>query len=254
MKVQLFQSELSWENPQLNLDAFQTLFDKQTPADLILLPEMFTTGFSMRPEALSSLNNGVLEWVIENAQKRNVAICGSLICEEDGHFYNRLFFVKPDGTYQHYDKRHLFTMGQEPDHYTAGRQRIIIEYKGWKILPLICYDLRFPVFSRNDCDYDLLLYVANWPEKRAHHWSQLLVARAIENQAYVLGCNRVGADGNGIAHSGDSAIIDYKGDCLSALHQEAGIVEAELSLSEVREARSKFPVLGDRDDFSSDWK
>ncbi|MBI1221797.1 MAG: amidohydrolase [Bacteroidetes bacterium] len=254
MKVQLFQTNLTWENPELNLHTFQTLFDKQTPADLILLPEMFTTGFSMNPEKLASRNTTVLTWMIEMAKKYGFAVCGSIIVEDNGQFFNRLYFVEANGGVHQYDKRHLFTMGQEPEHYSPGKERVIIHYKGWKILPLICYDLRFPVFSRNDCDYDLLLYVANWPEKRSFHWSQLLLARAIENQSFVLGCNRTGADGNGIMHSGDSAIIDYKGQMISSLHQAEGIVQAELNLDELHEARSKFPVLKDRDLFSSDWK
>ncbi len=148
----------------------------------------------------------------------------------------------------------MFTLGQEPDHYTAGRERLIIKYLGWKILPLVCYDLRFPVFSRNDVGYDLLLYVANWPEVRSTHWRTLLQARAMENQAYVLGCNRVGMDGNGINHRGDSAVIDFRGEVMAECSHEGKILEETLSYSELQEAREKFPVLGDADDFSADWK
>ncbi|MDX5321923.1 MAG: amidohydrolase [Bacteroidota bacterium] len=254
MKIQILQSELIWEDPKANLLAFERLLATLTPADLILLPEMFTTGFSMQPKIYADRNGDTLSWMKDRAAQHNKALCGSVMVEEEGRFVNRLYFVKPDGSHVQYDKRHLFTMGKEPEHYSAGTERVLVEYKGWKILPLICYDLRFPVFSRNDMDYDALIYVANWPEKRSHHWSKLLEARAIENQAYVAGCNRVGRDGTGIDYSGDSAIIDFKGDRMNDLHQETGVLEAVWSKEALQEARSKFPVLADRDTFSADWK
>lgn len=254
ISIQLIQSSLIWESVDENLQAFERELDTLGDADLVLLPEMFTTGFSMRPEKLAADNLEALPWMLKMASKYQKAICGSVLIEEEGHYFNRLYFVEPSGKIHHYDKRHLFTMGEEPKHYTAGTERIIIDYLGWKILPLVCYDLRFPVFSRNDVGYDLLLYVANWPEKRAYHWKALLLARAIENQCYVAACNRVGQDGNGAAHNGDSYLIDFKGEILSALSQDAGIIEGECDQDLLAEAREKFPVLPDADSFSADWK
>ena len=236
-KVQIIQSSLIWEDIEAHL-----------------LPEMFSTGFSMNPDKTADENEKVLNWMKSMSALHQKALCGSVVVRDSGHHYNRLYFVQPNGEYQQYDKRHLFTMGDEPNHYTAGKHRIVIDYMGWKILPLVCYDLRFPVYSRNDIGYDVLLYVANWPEKRAHHWKALLLARAIENQCYVAACNRVGEDGNGVGHSGDSTIINFRGDTLSSLSETAGILEAELDYDKLLEARSKFPVLPDADSFSADWK
>lgn len=254
LKVQVFQQELVWEDVDANLLAFERALMDSSSADLALLPEMFSTGFSMRPEQMADGTGKVLNWMIAQSQKHSRALCGSTMVEQGGLFYNRLYFVKPNGEYQQYDKRHLFTMGEEPAHFTAGKERILIDYLGWKILPLICYDLRFPVFSRNDIGYDILIYVANWPEKRAHHWNSLLQARAIENQSYVLACNRIGLDGHVNSHSGDSSIIDYKGEILAKGANETVVLEAVISHSELTEAREKFPVLADADSFSADWK
>jgi len=254
IRVQIIQSSLKWEDSEANLFSFEERLLELGPGDLVLLPEMFSTGFSMNPEKTADENEHVLNWMKSMAALHKKALCGSVVVRDAGLHFNRLYFVQPNGDYQHYDKRHLFTMGDEPNHYTAGKERIVIEYLGWKILPLVCYDLRFPVFSRNDIGYDLLLYVANWPEKRAHHWKSLLLARAIENQCYVAACNRVGEDGNGVGHSGDSCLINFKGDILSSLAIDSGILEADLDYDMLLEARSKFPVLPDADSFSADWK
>lgn len=252
--VQILQSDLIWEDETANLNAFAKQIRVLPEGDLVLLPEMFASGFSMRPEILADAEESIVTWMQAMAIETGKAICGSAMVRDQGAHFNRLYFVQPDGVYEYYDKRHLFTLGNEPSFYHAGNKRVIITYLGWKILPLICYDLRFPVFSRNDMGYDLLIYVANWPEKRAHHWSCLLQARAIENQCYVAACNRVGEDGNGINHSGDSCVIDFKGDYLAQYAQKQGLVQAELFYQELLDAREKFPVLNDADDFSADWK
>ncbi len=254
IRVQIIQVSLIWEELEVNLTSFEKRLSDLGDADLVLLPEMFATGFSMNPDKTADANERVLTWMKNMARLHQKAICGSVVVREHGVHYNRLYFVQPDAIYYQYDKRHLFTMGDETNHYAAGKERIIIDYLGWKILPLVCYDLRFPVFSRNDIGYDLLLYVANWPEKRAHHWKTLLLARAIENQCFVAACNRVGEDGNGIGHSGDSCIINFKGELISSLTNDEGKLEAEINYKELLDARAKFPVLPDADSFTSDWK
>ncbi|MCC6837611.1 MAG: amidohydrolase, partial [Bacteroidia bacterium] len=219
LKITIIQSALYWENIDWNLEQFAKKIDSiKEQTDLIILPEMFTTGFTMQPELLAEGMNGkALAWMKVHAQKKQCVITGSFVCEENGNYYNRLVWMRADGSYATYDKRHLFTMANEDKHYTAGSKKIIEEIKGWKICPLICYDLRFPVWARNKNDnrYDLLIYVANWPERRNHPWKTLLLARSIENQCYVAGVNRVGNDGNEIYHSGDSAVINFKGEILS---------------------------------------
>lgn len=252
LKVSVIQFNIFWENPEQNRKYLDETL-KNENADLIILPEMWSTGFSMKPENCGSQDESLV-WMQNKAKEKSMALCGSLImANEEGEFVNRLFFVFPDGQYEYYDKRHLFTMGDEPNHYSPGKSRLILEYKGWRICPLICYDLRFPVFARNNASYDLLLYVANWPAKRAEHWKALLKARAIENQSYVIGCNRVGEDANGIAHQGDSVVHDFKGDTAAFGTNQAQVLRATLSLAELKEGREKFPVLADRDSFSADW-
>jgi len=217
---------------------------------LAILPEMFTTGFSMQPQRWAEPNHGnTLQWLRRAATEHRIAITGSIIAEENGRYFNRLFFVFPDGSYQQYDKRHLFSMGGEPAHYTAGTQRLTVEYEGWRICPLICYDLRFPVWSRNSGEpYDLLLYVANFPLSRMRVWNTLLPARAIENQCYVAGVNRCGADNGGTAYGGRSQVVDFKGKRMArtAEHAEDTLI-AVLSLEELNAFRTKFPVLHDAD-------
>ena len=254
LSVAIIQSELVWENKAANLTHFEEKISQVGECDLIILPEMFSTGFSMRPEKLAEETESSLKWIRKLSDSSGAAICGSVMVFDNGQYFNRLLFVEPTGKFYHYDKRHLFTMGSESKQYSAGKDRLIINYLGWKILPLVCYDLRFPVFSRNDCNYDLLLYVANWPARRAHHWKSLLLARAIENQCYVAACNRVGIDGNGVEHSGDSMMIDCWGNVLQHAENKSTILKASFSSAELTVTREKFPVLNDSDDFEADWK
>lgn len=254
LTVTLIQSSLYWENIEKNLQMFtQKISAVSEKTDLIILPEMFTTGFSMQPEKLAEgIHGDTLKWMKDTANKKQCVITGSFICSEQGNYYNRLIWMRPDGTHSVYDKRHLFSMASEDQHYTAGTTKIIEKIKEWKICPLICYDLRFPVWSRNTKEnmFDLLIYVANWPERRSHPWKTLLLARAIENQCYVAGINRVGNDGNEIYHSGDSAVINYKGEIISTIppHEEC-TQTITLKYDELRDFRKQFPVLNDADKF-----
>ncbi len=253
LKITIIQSNLDWENKEKNLELFSQKISAIAEAtDLIVLPEMFTTGFSMRPELFAEKTNGkTIDWMREKAKEKNCVITGSFICEENKNYFNRLVWMRADGTYSTYDKRHLFSMGDENNHYTAGKNKIIEEIKGWKICPLICYDLRFPVWSRNkNSAYDVLIYIANWPERRAHPWKTLLLARAIENQSYTVGVNRIGNDGNEIYHSGDSAVINAKGEIISKImpHEES-IETIILNYSELIEFRKTFSVMNDADNF-----
>lgn len=211
---------------------------------------MFTTGFSMDAASQAEKPEGeTVQWMRELAKQKNAAVCGSLIIEDDGAYYNRLFWVEPSGKLSSYNKRHLFQYAGEGDHYTAGTERIVVEYLGWRICPLICYDLRFPVWSRNRGDYDLLIYVANWPNKRRKHWNALLAARAIENQSYTVGVNVFGVDGNGHEYDGDSAIIGFDGQRLEHLNGQAGILSATIDKESQDRYRQKLPFLKDGDQF-----
>ncbi len=250
LKVTIIQPDIIWEDVNANLNQYSSLLSQVGETDLIVLPEMFTTGFSMESEKLKETMEGTsVRWMKETANAKNVAIIGSLIIEENGKVFNRAIWVSPDGKMQHYDKRHLFTMGQEHLHYSSGKEKLLVEYKGWRICPLICYDLRFPVWSRNAENYDLLIYVANWPAARSHVWKSLLVARAIENQSYCIGVNRSGIDGYGISYSGDSALIDAKGTA-AFLGEHPEIKTFEVDYHELHNFRKAFPVLNDRDKFS----
>jgi omega-amidase len=253
LKIATIQTTLEWENKETNLSVFDTLISplQDKNIDVIILPEMFTTGFSMRPEkfAEKEQDSNTLKWLQEKARETNAAICGSFMTEENEKYFNRLYWVQPDGVFFKYDKRHLFSLANEPEHYTAGKEKIIVTWRGWKICPLICYDLRFPVWSRNTENYDLLIYVANWPERRSHHWKSLLVARAIENQSYCIGVNRIGFDGNQIYHSGDSAIIDFEGNILYQKKHEKDVFIVSISLQNQMNFRAKFPFLNDKDIF-----
>jgi len=235
---------------EANLRFFDGLLATLTGRDLIVLPEMFTTGFAMEAAKSSLPEERVIAWLREKAAAADAMIGGSVAIQTDSGAVNRFLLVEPDGTVHRYDKRHLFRMADEHHHYLAGDRREIILFRGWRVLPQICYDLRFPVFSRNRNDYDLALYVANWPEARAAHWQALLLARAIENQAYVAGCNRVGTDANGHRYSGDSRIISPQGEVLAAgePHQPA-VLDAELSLTALQQYRERFPAWRDADDF-----
>jgi len=253
LNIAIIQADLAWENIEKNLFLFSEKIDFiDKDVDLIVLPEMFSTGFSMNAENLAEPPQGpAFRWMQEIAGKRNVAVTGSVIVKENNNYYNRLYFVFPDTTFKTYDKRHTFTLAREDQTYTAGNERLIIEYKGWKICPLICYDLRFPVWARNTVDYDLLIYVANWPETRIHAWDILLQARAIENMSYCIGVNRTGSDGNKHRYNGHSAIYDCLGKALFKNNQEAEFTQVlSLEKSHVSETREKLKFLQDRDSFS----
>ena len=253
LKTAILQVDLAWEDRQKNLRIFSEKIEEITEeVDLIVLPEMFSTGFSMNAEGLAENVNGpTVKWMQETAKKKNAAITGSIIIKEDGKFYNRLFFVYPNGTYKTYDKRHTFTLAKEDQTYTAGKDRLIVEYKGWKICPLICYDLRFPVWARNTRDYDLLIYVANWPETRIHAWDILLQARAIENMSYCIGVNRTGLDGNEYRYNGHTAVYDCLGKNLSPTDRHGEFTEiVSLNRTSLMEIRDKLKFLQDRDAFN----
>ena len=253
LQVCMVQSSLHWENPKANLEMFtKKLNEIQSEPDLIILPEMFTTGFSMRPKQFAQTMDGeVVRWLEHMASNKNCVITGSLIVSESGKYYNRLIWMRPDGTYSFYDKRHLFSLVGEENHYEPGNERLIVELNGFRIIPLICYDLRFPVWSRNDLNYDLAIYVANWPERRSFFWSQLLIARAIENQSFIIGVNRVGNDGNGISHTGDTVCLGPLGDeIIGAFPGKEELVFTTIKKDDLDTVRNKFRFLNDQDSFS----
>lgn len=257
LKVAFIQTTLKWEDSKGNLLNFNKIIESiKLDTDIILLPEMFNTGFSINPAACAETMNGsTVSWLRSKAKEKNSVICGTLLIAEDNAFYNRFIWMQPDGSYFTYDKHHLFRMSEEFRILASGRENITIYYKGWKIRPQICYDLRFPVWSRNrfrngEYEYDLLLYPANWPASRAHVFKTLLMARAIENQAWVIGVNRIGNDGFGNAHSGDSMIINPFGiPVVQLLPYQDEICYSELDYSMLSDLRQKFPVGLDWDDF-----
>ena len=252
LKIAGIQSDLIWENPLENRKQFSKMIENlEEDVDLIVLPEMFTTGFTMHPKNVSEKMNGdSISWMKKIAKERNVAITGSLVIEVDEKFYNRLVFVHPSQKIDIYDKRHLFTLAGEHKQYSAGNKQVIVNYKGWKICPFICYDLRFPVFSRNTTDYDLLIFMANWPSQRVNAWDVLLKARAIENMSFTIGVNRVGVDANDYNYSGSSTIVDFLGNNMAILSQnEKGIVTAVLNKKSQDETRKKLCFLNDKDEF-----
>ncbi len=246
------QSSLFWEDKKKNLAHFENIFTKLAkPFDIIVLPEMFSTGFTMHPKPLAeSMTGKTVEWMRKWACTLDAAICGSIIIKEGTFLYNRCIFVKPNGSLQYYDKKNTFTLAGEHKVFTAGKDKVIVAYKGWNIALFICYDLRFPVWSRNTEDYDIAIYVASWPKKRIHAWSTLLQARAIENMCYTIGVNRIGADGNGQVYNGCSAVIDPLGKTLSTIEAEKeysqGII---LTKSKLIETRKKLGFLDDRETF-----
>jgi omega-amidase len=246
----LVQCELAWENPQDNRDLLGEKIAKlQEATDLIVLPEMFTTGFSMNALENAETPGGTTEqWMRDLATANNCAITGSIAVKEGADVYNRMLFVTPDGV-DYYDKRHLFRMAGEDKRYKPGAKRVIVPWRGWRISLQVCYDLRFPVFARNIGDFDLQLYVANWPAKRSHHWRQLLAARAIENQACVIGVNRIGSDANGLDYSGDSLAIAADGEVLADLQNHDQATQLSLSAHTLENYRTKFPCHLDADDF-----
>jgi predicted amidohydrolase len=276
LTVTTIQADLQWEDKPANLRRLEEQIDGiGTPTELVILPEMFPTGFSMRPELFAERMDGpTLSWMRSVAARKKIILTGSLIIEEDGSYFNRLIWMLPTGQHGCYDKRHRFAYAGEDAHYTAGQKRLVASVKGWKVLLLVCYDLRFPVWSRQQpaepaealakagpspsaaetstqvgLEYDLIVYVANWPERRSHAWTTLLQARAIENQSYVVGVNRVGVDGNQIAHSGDSMIIDPLGEILYHASPTEEVFTLTLEKEQLTTIRERFPFWRDADHF-----
>lgn len=253
--VTLIQSDLHWEDPDANLQMFEKKINGlREKTEIIILPEMFSTGFSMQSGKLAeSMEGKTIQWMKHISAKKNVILTGSLILEEEEHCYNRLLWMLPNGDTGHYDKRHLFAFAGEDAHYERGNKKLIARVKGWKICPIVCYDLRFPVWIRQSPNeqkhYDVLICVANWPDSRIQAWSTLLQARAIENQCYVIGVNRTGKDGNGIAYSGHSMIIDPLGKILIDAGQEEAVVTYQLTKEKLEQTRTQFPFLKDADPF-----
>lgn len=246
MKICGLNMNIVWENPQENFDLIDRKF-RDVNAEVLLLPEMFSTGFSMNVEYIADHSNLVLQWMQNFAKNKKAAVAGSVSVFEHGRYYNRFYFVHPDGQFQYYDKRHLFSYSGENKIYTPGDERVIVDYKGFKILLQVCYDLRFPIFSRNKGDYDLAFYVANWPAERVEAWQILLKARAVENVCYVFGLNRIGKDGNNLSYTASSAAYFADGSEVSNI--EGDLVFLELSKTKLFDFRNKFGFLNDRDAF-----
>ena len=252
IKITLIQSDIVWEDIDTNLERIsKKILKVEDQPDIIVLPEMFATGFLMQPEKFAQTEDGtIVSRLGELSKQKNAVIVASVIIKDKGKYYNRLFWINPEGQYQTYNKKHLFSFAGEHEKYAAGDKDLIVNYKSWRIKLLICYDLRFPVWSRNRNDYDILIYIANWPNVRSFPWKTLLLARAIENLSYVVGVNRVGEDGNRIAHSGDSMIIDFKGEIICNTKPfEETIETCTLSYEDLIKFRTKFPALGDADEF-----
>ena len=251
MKIALFQTKLFWENPSINRTFIEEYFlNEDESFDLFVLPEMFTSGFTMNPCAVAETMEGeTMSWLKDLAKKKTCAITGSLVIKENDNFYNRMVFVYPSGEVEYYNKRHLFTLAGEEKVYTKGTEKVIINYNNWNICLQICYDLRFPVFVRNVENYDLLLYVANWPKPRINAWDTLLKARAIENMCYTIGVNRIGEDANHLEYPGHSKAYDYLGNTIVDCENELGVFQFEIDKTSQNEARQKFNFLNDKDDF-----
>lgn len=256
MKIAVIQTDIIWESPKDNYNNILELIRNLDKTDLIVLPEMFSTGFSMDSKRISEKNKGEsFSWMKKLAKDKNSSIVGSIATRDNNKYFNRLYYIKASGEYQFYDKRHLFRMANEHKHYSIGSERIIIRQKDFNICPLICYDLRFPVFSRNtfiksSFNYDCLIYIANWPKARVAAWTSLLKARAIENQAYVIGVNRVGTDGNGIEYNGRSRVFDFKGDRIDSFQDDTKQVQIiDINKEKLNAFRIKFPTHLDADEF-----
>lgn len=256
LTVTIIQTNLHWEDKAANLQMLEEKINGiQKKTELVVLPEMFSTGFSMKPELLAETMEGeTVQWMKRMAASKKIILTGSVIIEDGGNYYNRLIWMLPNGEYGIYDKRHRFGFAGEDNHFSAGSKRLIASVKGWKTNLLICYDLRFPVWARQQSqpegpEYDLLIYVANWPERRSHAWKTLLQARAIENQCYVIGANRTGNDGNEIHHSGDSMIVDPMGEVLYTKNKEEDIFTMTLEKTQLETVREKLPFLKDADGF-----
>jgi len=251
LRVVIIQTELVWQDAPANRQQLAAKIAACAGADLIVLPEMFSTGFSMQSDAIAEPEGDTLAWLKQQAALTGAALCGSVATRLGSDCVNRCYFVTPEGQVTAYDKKHLFRMAGEHQAYRAGTERVVVHYLGWRLLLQVCYDLRFPVFSRSRNDYDIALYVANWPAARAHAWRTLLQARAIENQAFVLGCNRVGTDGNAVTYSGDSLIVDYLGQPIADVPPaEEAVLYAELDYTKLLQYRQQFPAVLDADPFT----
>jgi len=252
LRITTIQTQLQWENPVANRHTFDSKLESlEGQTDVVILPEMFTTGFSMNAAQLAEdMSGNTMQWLAQHASQLDAVVTGSLIIREEGKHYNRLIWMRPDGSFDTYNKRHLFTMAKEHLTYTAGTKRLITGWRGWRVCPLVCYDLRFPVWSRNADEYDVLIYTANWPSMRAYAWRTLLHARAIENQAYTIGVNIVGKDGNDFPYSGNTMIIEPSG--ADILYHKADVEDVHtttLSYEHLQKVRHKLPFLADRDKF-----
>ena len=252
MKIAVFQTKLAWENPAVNRKFIEEYFlNEDEPFDLFILPEMFTSGFTMNPSAVAEPMDGeTMTWLKGLAKAKNCGITGSLVIKEDGNFYNRMVFIFPSGEVQFYNKRHLFTLAGEEKVYTKGTKKVIVNYNNWNICLQVCYDLRFPVFVRNVENYDLILYVANWPKPRINAWDSLLKARAIENMCYTIGVNRIGEDANQLEYPGHSQVIDFLGNNMLNCESDLGVFVCELDKVQQLATRQKLNFLNDKDDFS----
>jgi len=255
LKVTLVQADLLWHDAEGNRRKISHLLEPVAgKTDVVVLPEMFTTGFTMAPSKVGEPSDGLtFAWLRETAARLNAAVTGSIVVWDGGRYFNRLIWMQPDGNHYAYDKRHLFRMAREHEHYAAGGRRLVVTFRGWRVSPLVCYDLRFPVWSRNrigeELGYDLLIYVANWPERRRYAWQTLLQARAIENLSYCIGVNRVGQDGEGIVYTGDSAALDFLGQPMTSIAQEEVVTTVTLNGAALEEFRARFPAYMDADEF-----
>jgi len=254
LHLALIQADLAWQDPLANRAAFEPLLQQARGADLVVLPEMFTTGFSMQSAELAEPEGGpTTQWLLEQARLIDAVLAGSLIIQAaDGTYRNRFIWARPDGTLAYYDKRHLFRMAGEHKHFAAGAEQLVLQLKGWRVRPLVCYDLRFPVWSRDAGGTDLLLYTANWPAARRQHWNRLLPARAIENQCYVAALNRIGEDGKGHAYSGDTQVLDFNGELLLSAGPASGVFNVTLNAAQLDAYRERFPAHLDADRFELD--
>lgn len=250
MKITILQQNIAWAEPEVNCSHAGKMISENPGSDIYVLPEMFSTGFAVNPKGIAESNGYSLRWMTRTAKATDAVIAGSVATEENGKYYNRFYFVKPDGKYTKYDKRHLFTYGGEDKEFTAGDERVVVEWKGLRILLEVCYDLRFPVWSRNRGDYDIIIYVANWPASRKAAWDTLLRARAIENQCFLVGVNRVGVD-RICSYSGGSAIINAYGETIAYCENSKECsATADIDVHTLSAFREKFPVLNDADAFS----
>jgi omega-amidase len=258
LRISLIQTDLFWEDKKANLEMLQEKIEiAGKNSQIVFLPEMFSTGFSMQPYTLAEEMDGeTILWMKTEAAKNRIILCGTVMIKENNHYYNRLMWVLPTGELAYYNKRHCFAFANEHLHYTPGNSRLITQVNGWKLNLQICYDLRFPVWARQQMkdaqtpEYDVLVYLANWPQRRSNAWKTLLAARAIENQCYVIGVNRIGADGNGIEHSGDSCIINPLGAFIYHKENDEAIFSISLEPQELEDIRKKLPFLSDADQFN----